>query len=180
MKNITFSSLLNQLSEELPQYRRTIFRSLVIGLVCSNFKKCVSAIWERFYLLFGSSGITQRRFYGLLNSAKVPWEKIRLRLIHTMDDELLTEAKILLAADDSTYGKSGQKIEGTATHFDHAVKMNSSKYLWGHCRVATGLLSMVKGRWAFLLLLQDNFIPKKQRKNGSGPTKIELAIEQAQ
>ena len=180
MKNITFSSLLNQLSEELPQYRRTIFRSLVIGLVCSNFKKCVSAIWERFHLLFGSSGITQRRFYGLLNSAKVPWEKIRLRLIHTMDDELLTEAKILLAADDSTYGKSGQKIEGTATHFDHAVKINSSKYLWGHCRDVTGLLSMVKGRWAFLLLLQDNFIPKKQRKNGSGPTKIELAIEQAQ
>ena len=180
MKNITFSSLLNQLSEQLPQYRRTIFRSLVIGLVCSNSKKCVSAIWERFYLLFGSSKITQRRFYGLLNSANIPWEKIRLSLINTMDEEVLTEDKLLLAADDSTYGKSGRKIEGAATHFDHAAKMNSSKYLWGHCRVVTGILSMVKGRWAFLPLLQDNFIPKKQRKNGKGPTKIELAIEQTE
>ena len=53
-------------------------------------------------------------------------------------------------------GKSGKKIEGAATHFDHAAKLNSSKYLWGHCRVATGVLSMVKGRWAFLPLLQDN------------------------
>jgi len=180
MKNITFSSLLNQLSEQLPQYRRSIFRSLVIGLVCSNSKKCISVIWERFGLLFGGSEITQRRFYGLLNSAKLPWEKIRLSLIRSMDDEILTEGKILLAADDSTYGKSGKKIEGAATHFDHAAKINSSKYLWGHCRVVTGILSMVKGRWAFLPLLQDNFIPKKQLKNGHGKTKIELAIEQVQ
>ena len=180
MKNITFRSLLNQLSEELPQYRRTIFRSLIIGLICSNSKKCVSAIWERFGLLFGGSEITQRRFYGLLNSAKIPWKKIRLSLIRSMDDDILTEDKILLAADDSTYGKSGKKIEGAATHFDHAAKINSSKYIWGHCRVVTGILSMVKGRWAFLPLLQDNYIPKKQLKNGDGKTKIELAIEQAQ
>ena len=180
MTNVTFRSLLNQLSEELPQYRRTIFRSLIIGLICSNSQKCVSAIWERFGLLFSGSEITQRRFYGLLNSAKLPWERIRLSLIRIMGDEVLTEEKILLATDDSTYGKSGKKIEGAATHFDHAAKMNSSKYLWGHCRVVTGVLSMVKGRWAFLPLLQDNYIPKKQLEHGTGKTKIELAIEQVQ
>lgn len=93
-----------------------------------------------------------------------------------MGDDILTEGKLVLAADDSTYGKSGKKIEGSATHFDHAAKLNSSKYLWGHCRVVTGILSLVKGRWAFLPLLQDNYIPKKQLEKGKGQTKIELAI----
>ena len=176
MKNTSFSSLLNQLSEEFSQYRRSIFRCLIIGMTCSSSKKCVSAIWERFALLFGGKGISQRRFYGFLNSATLPWNKIRLSSIHMMGDDILTEGKLVLAADDSTYGKSGKKIEGSATHFDHAAKLNSSKYLWGHCRVVTGILSLVKGRWAFLPLLQDNYIPKKQLEKGKGQTKIELAI----
>ena len=180
MKNTSFSSLLNQLSEEVSQYRRSIFRCLIIGMTCSSSKKCVATIWERFALLFCGEETTQRRFYGFLNSSMLPWNKIRLNSIRTMGDEVLTENKLLLAADDSTYGKSGKKIEGAATHFDHAAKQNSSKYLWGHCRVVTGILSMVKGRWAFLPLLQDNFIPKKQLKKGNGKTKIELAIEHIQ
>ena len=177
MKDTSFSSLLNQLSAECSQYRRSIFRCLIIGMTCSSSKKCISAIWERFALLFGGKGISQRRFYGFLNCATLPWNKIRLSSIHMMGDDILTEDKLLLAADDSTYGKSGKKIEGTANHFDHAAKLNSSKYLWGHCRVVTGILSLVKGRWAFLPLLQDNYIPKKQLEKGKGQTKIELAIK---
>tara|TARA_B110000902_G_scaffold102762_1_gene121443 strand:- start:106 stop:486 length:381 start_codon:yes stop_codon:yes gene_type:complete len=123
MKNTSFSSLLNQLSEEFSQYRRSIFRCLIIGMTCSSSKKCVSAIWERFALLFGGKGISQRRFYGFLNSATLPWNKIRLSSIHMMGDDILTEGKLVLAADDSTYGKSGKKIEGSATHFDHAAKL---------------------------------------------------------
>ena len=80
MKNTSFSSLLNQLSEEFSQYRR-------------------------------------------LNSATLPWNKIRLSSIDMMGDDILTEGKLVLAADDSTYGKSGKKIEGSATHFDHAAKL---------------------------------------------------------
>ena len=94
-----------------------------------------------------------------------------------MGDNILTQGRLLLAVDDSTYGKSGKKIEGAATHFDHAAKVNSSKYLWGHCRVVTGILSMVKGRWAFLPLLQDNYVPKKQLKTRTGQSKIELSIK---
>ena len=180
MKNTSFSSLLNQLADEVSQYRRSIFRCLIIGMTCSSSKKCISTIWERFSLLLCGEGTTQRRFYGFLNCPILPWKKIRLNSIRTMGDEVLTEGKILLATDDSTYGKSGKNIEGAATHFDHAAKQNSSKYLWGHCRVVTGILSMVKGRWAFLPLSQDNFIPKKQLKKGNGKTKIELAIEHIQ
>jgi hypothetical protein len=177
MKNPSFSSLLNQLSEEFSQYRRSIFRCLIIGMTCSSSKKCISAIWERFAPLFGSKGVTQKRFYGFLNCSSLPWNKIRLSAIRSMGDDVLTEGKLLLVADDTIYGKSGKKIEGAATHFDHAAKQNSSKYIWGHCRVATGILNMVKGRWAFLPLLQDNYIPKKQLKKGQGKTKIELTIE---
>ncbi|NRA90860.1 MAG: transposase [Simkaniaceae bacterium] len=177
MNNNSFSSLLNQLSVDFSQYRRSIFRCLIIGMTCSSSKKCVSAIWERFAPLFGGKGITQRRFYGFLNSSKLPWNKIRLSSIRTMGDDILTEGKLLLAADDTIYGKSGTKIEGAATHFDHAAKQNSSKYIWGHCRVATGILSMVKGRWAFLPLLQDNYISKKQLEKGKGQTKIELTVK---
>jgi hypothetical protein len=95
-----------------------------------------------------------------------------------MGEEVLTGDKLILALDDSTYGKSGKKIEGAATHFDHAAKQNSSKFLWGHCRVATGILSMIKGRWAFLPLLQGNYVPKKQQADGL--TKIQIAIQHVQ
>ena len=106
----------------------------------------------------------------------MPWTKLRLRSIRMMGDNILTQGRLLLAVDDSTYGKSGKKIEGAATHFDHAAKMNSSKYLWGHCRVVTGILSMVKGRWAFLPLLQDNYVPKKQLKTTTSQSKMQLCI----
>ena len=101
MNNNSFSSLLNQLSVDFSQYRRSIFRCLIIGMTCSSSKKCVSAIWERFAPLFGGKGITQRRFYGFLNSSKLPWNKIRLSSIRTMGDDILTEGKLLLAADDT-------------------------------------------------------------------------------
>ena len=177
MKDSSFSSLLKQLSEDFSPYRRSIFRCLIIGMVCSSSKKCISAIWQRFAPLFADKGMTQKRFYALLNSPNMPWTKLRLRSIRMMGDNILTQGRLLLAVDDSTYGKSGKKIEGAATHFDHAAKVNSSKYLWGHCRVVTGILSMVKGRWAFLPLLQDNYVPKKQLKTRTGQSKIELSIK---
>ena len=92
-------------------------------MICSSSKKCISAIWQRFAPLFADKGITQRRFYGLLNSPTIPWTKLRLSSIRMMGDNILTEGKLLLAVDDSTYGKSGKKIEGAATHFDHAAKI---------------------------------------------------------
>ena len=177
MKQSNFSTLLHTLSEEISPYRRSIFRCLIIGMTCSASKKCISAIWERFAPLFVGKIITQRRFYGFLNSCNIPWSKIRLRSIRMMGEQSFTEGKLIIATDDSSYGKSGKKIQGAATHFDHAAKLNSSKYLWGHCRVATGILSMIKGRWAFLPLLQDNYIPKKQMNEGTGLTKIQLAVK---
>ena len=70
--------------------------------------------------------MTQKRYYALLNSPIIPWTKLRLRSIDTMGDNILTQCRLLLAADDSAYGKSTKKIEYTASHFDHSAKVNAT------------------------------------------------------
>ena len=40
MKDFSSSSLLSQLFEHFSPYRRSIFRYLIIGMVCSSLKKC--------------------------------------------------------------------------------------------------------------------------------------------
>lgn len=176
MSNLKFNSFVNQVSEEIPAYRQSIFSCIIMGMVCSSSNKCIASIWDRFTCLFCDTNITLKRFYTFLGTTNISWVRIRLKLISMMGKEALTEGKLLIAIDDSNYGKSGKKIEGAATHFDHAAKQNSSSYLWGHCRVVTGVVCMIKNRWAFLPLLQDNYVPKKQN-NGKGLTKIDIAIK---
>lgn len=174
MKEIKFRDLLGQVSQEISEYRRSIFSCIIMG--SSNSKKCIWSIWDRFASLFTEGDVSKNRFYGVVNSAKISWDNIRGQVITLMGEQAFTKGKLIIALDDSTYGKSGKKIEGAATHFDHAAKQNSSSYLWGHCRVVTGVLCMIKNRWAFLPLLQDNYVPKKQN-DGKGMTKVEIAIK---
>ena len=175
MNNYKFSTLIEELSGNISTYRQTIFTCFIYSLVCSSSKKCISVIWERFAPLFCETKTSRRRFYNFLNSSCLPWKELRLHLIKLMGENIQTKGRVLLAIDDSTYGKTGKKIEGAATHFDHACKLNSSSYIWGHCRVVTGVLSFVKGRWAMMPLLQNNYVPVKQKADGS--TKIEIATE---
>ena len=60
-----------------------------------------------------------------------------------LGEEMLENGKIIIALDDTTYGKSGRKIAGANTHYDHAAKQNCSKYVWGHCRVVIGILKTI-------------------------------------
>jgi len=102
----------------------------------------------------------------------------------------------MLIVDDTTYGKSGKKISGCQTHFDHAAKLNHSKWIFGHCRVIVGLQLLIHGRWACLPVLQKLYqrSPKKQESQthkkktaktkkltkpsqDTLPTKIEIAVE---
>ena len=53
--------------------------------------------------------------------------------------------RLLLALDDTINPKTGKKIFGCASFFDHAAKSNQSKYLWSQNVVSIGLLKMVKG-----------------------------------
>lgn len=175
MPDRSFSKIVKDLSQNISTYRQSIFTCFIYSMICSANKKCVSAIWERFSPLFCDEAVNSKRFYNFLNSSKLPWQKLRIAIIKMLGDRALTQGKVILAIDDSTYTKTGKKIEGAASHFDHAAKMNSSSYVWGHCRVVTGVLSFVKGRWAMIPLLQNNYVPVKQKADGK--TKVKIAYE---
>jgi len=63
-----------------------------------------------------------------------------------------TNGRLLVALDDFINPKTGKKIFGCASVFDHAAKQNQSKYPWAQNIVSIGLLKMIKGRWACLPL----------------------------
>jgi hypothetical protein len=67
-------------------------------------------------------------------------------LVKLLGDNAVTEGRVLVALDDSTYGKTGQHIAGCDSHFDHAAKQNWSKWIFGHCRVVAGVLTFGHGR----------------------------------
>ncbi len=87
----------------------------------------------------------------------------------------LTDGRLLVALDDSINPKTGEKIFGCHTFFDHAAKQNQSRYSWAQNIVAIGLLKTVKKRWAFLPLSFRLYHPKKdiqQNKLMMGKQKV--------
>jgi hypothetical protein len=73
-----------------------------------------------------------------------------------------TNGRLLIALDDFINPKIGKKIFGCARVFDHAAKVNQSKYPWAQNVVAIGLLKMIKGRWACLPLAHRFYHLKKE------------------
>ena len=140
--------------------------------------------------------MTEKRFYLFLAAAKIKWDLILIKILELLGPQMLTDGLLMLIVDDTTYGKSGKKISGCQTHFDHAAKLNCSKWIFGHCRVIVGLQLLVHGRWACLPLLQELYRRSEQKqkpqantkkttkgkkskkpKQDSPLTKIEIAVE---
>ena len=82
-------------------------------------------------------------------SPKIPWNRL-WAVLWTCIPKPTVDGRLLLALDDYINPKTGKKIFGCAPFFDHAAKINQSKYPWSQNVVAIGLLKKVKGRWAFL------------------------------
>ncbi|MBK6959077.1 MAG: hypothetical protein IPH22_12845 [Nitrosomonas sp.] len=92
----------------------------------------------------------------------------------------------MLALDDTINPKTGKKIFGCASFFDHAAKTNQSKYPWSQNVVSIGLLKNCQ-RPLGLLTAGVSFLShgktiatKKVRVEGKIPsfqTKFEQAIE---
>ena len=142
----------------------------------SNILRCLKA-------LFGISGIGKKRFYTFMASPKIPWQRLWQRLWQMIPDPN-TDGRLLLALDDYINPKTGKKIFGCANVFDHAAKLNQSKFPWAQNIVAVGLLKVIKGRWACLPLSYRFYHLKKSvdRINGgySGPKlTFENKLEQA-
>jgi SRSO17 transposase len=144
----------------------------------SNILRCLNT-------LFGFTDIHKKRFYTFMASPKIPWRKL-WQCLWEMIPNPLTDDSLLLALDDYINPKTGKEIFGCDKVFDHAAKQNQSKYPWAQNVVATGLLKMVKGRWACLPLSYRFYHLKKSIEKVNqiirGPriefkTKIEQAVE---
>ncbi|MFP4000194.1 MAG: hypothetical protein ACLFUN_10150, partial [Desulfobacterales bacterium] len=59
----------------------------------------------------------------------------------------MTEGRLIIAIDDYINPKTGRKIFACDKVFDHAAKINQSKYSWAQNIVTIGLLKVIKGRW---------------------------------
>ncbi len=141
-----FQELLDRIAETVPVYRRTIFKTIMLGLVVCNGDGMISAIFRRFAALFAGTNITRKRFYTFLNSGKIAWAGIWRLVADQIRDFAAVDGRLLLAVDDTTYGKTGRKISGCSTHHDHAAKKNASRWIYGHCRVMIGTLLRCHGR----------------------------------
>lgn len=169
-----FKELLGKVSSEIAEYRRDVFNTIMLGLIIGTRKKCIYHIVRTFQCLIEASGLTEKRFYLFLASSKIPLKKMWKVVYALLRNDMQENGKIIIALDDTTYGKSGKEIAGANTHYDHAAKQNCSKYVWGHCRVVIGILKSIHGRWACLPLAQALYIPAK-KAGKDFETKIDAA-----
>ena len=102
-------------------------------------------------VLFGFTAISRRRFYTLMASPKLPWQKLWKR-VWKMIPNPFTEGHLITVLDDFINPKTGKKIFGCHNFYDPAAKTNQSRYPWSQNVVRVGLLKTIKGRWACLPL----------------------------
>jgi len=162
-----FQELLDQVAEPIAAYRRAIFKTVVVGLLVCNGEGRIAAIFRRFAGMFTGTRVTRKRFYTFLNSDRIKWAVIWRRVAGMLAGFVAVDGWLMLAADDTTYGKTGRKISGCGVHYDHSGKQNSSRWVFGHCRVLAGILLKAHGRWACLPMGQGNYVSKKK---GGGET----------
>ena len=143
----------------------------------SNLIRCLQT-------LFGLH-VGQRRFYTFMASPKLPWDRLWC-VLWSLIPAPTVNGRLLLALDDYLNPKTGKKIFGCASFFDHAAKINQSPYPWSQNVVCIGLLKIVKGRWACLPLAFRFYHMKKTiaagnvMVKGKAPafqTKFEQAVE---
>ena len=177
-KQTTFTSIVNIAESAIPTYRQSIFRLVIISLITGYGTKCMASIVRSVSFLSEfsakSNKSTQKRFYSFLQSEKIRWDYVWKALINKFHDTFLYNGKLILSLDDSTNPKTGKKISHCDTHFDHATKMNQSKYVWGHCRVVIGAQVKIFGRWVLLPLAFAHYKPKSKEADN---TKIRIACD---
>ncbi len=141
----------------------------------SNLIRCLQT-------LFGLP-VCPRRFYTFMASPKLPWQRL-WTVLWSLIPQPTVNGRLLLALDDYINPKTGKKIFGCASFFNHAVKINQSKYSWSQNVVSIGLLKIVKGRWACLPLAFRFYHMKKTIQVGSvkingKPVPFQTKFEQA-
>ena len=143
----------------------------------SNLLRCLETLFEL--------PVCQRRFYTFMASPKLPWQRLWVTVWSLIPNPTVN-GRLLVVLDDFINPKTGKNIFGCASFFDHAAKVNQSKYPWSQNVVSIGLLKIVKGRWACLPLAFRFYHMKKDIDAGNVTingkklpfqTKFEQAVE---
>lgn len=184
---IILHDILQKLKNEFAHSRKGSERGIwfvytIIAIIIPFTSSKTSNILRCLNTLFGFTGIRKKRFYTFMASPKIPWKRL-WETLWKMIPNPLTGDRLLLALDDCINPKTGKKIYGCGNVFDHAAKLNQSKYPWAQNIVAIGLLKIIKGRWACLPLSYRFYHLKKSieriNRTINGP-KIEFKTKLAQ
>ena len=149
-------SLFSELKEEFVHSKKgkergAWFIYTLLAIILPFTSSRTSNLLRALKTLFGFVEIRKKRYYTFMASPKIPWDRLWPRT-WKMIPEPETNGSLLVALDDFINPKTGKKIFGCASVFDHAAKQNQSKYPWAQNIVSIGLLKMIKGRWACLPL----------------------------
>lgn len=159
-------SLLNELKKEFTWSRKGKERSswfvyTLLAIIIPFTSSRTSNLFRALEILFGFADIKKRRYYTFMASSKIPWKNLWSRIWNMIPDPE-TNGKLLIALDDFINPKTGKKVFACARVFDHAAKLNQSKYPWAQNVVSIGLLKIIKGRWACMPLSHRFYHLKKE------------------
>ena len=149
-------SLLTELKKEFTWSRKgkergSWFIYTLLAIIIPFTPSRTSNLLRALETLFGFIGVKQKRYYTFMSSPKIPWKGLWSRIWHMIPDPK-THDRLLIALDDFINPKTGKKIFACSRVFDHAAKLNQSKYPWAQNVVSIGLLKIIKGRWACIPL----------------------------
>lgn len=159
-------SLLNELKKEFTWSRKgkergSWFIYTLLAIIIPFTSSRTSNLFRALEILFGFVGIKKKRYYTFMASPKIPWKGLWGRIWH-MIPYPETNGRLLIALDDFINPKTGKKVFACTRVFDHAAKLNQSKYPWAQNVVSIGLLKMIKGRWACIPLSHRFYHLKKE------------------
>lgn len=152
----TLHALLSNLKDEFAPSRKgaergTWFVYTLLAIILPFTSSKTSGLLRALESVFGFAGISQKRYYTFMASARIPWDGLWERLWKLIPQPV-TNGRLITVLDDYINPKTGKKIFGCSKVFDHAAKQNQSEYPWAQNIVAVGLLKVIKGRWACLPL----------------------------
>jgi len=159
-------SLLNELKKEFVwskkgEERGTWFIYTLLAIIIPFTSSRTSNLFRTLETLFGFACIKKKRYYTFMASPKIPWKNLWSRIWHMIPNPK-TNGRLLIVLDDFINPKTGKKIFACSRIFDHAAKLNQSKYPWAQNIVSIGLLKVIKGRWACIPLSYRFYHLKKE------------------
>jgi hypothetical protein len=148
-------------------------QAILVPITASRTSNLLRAIAT----LFGVD-IAPSRYYTFMASVKLRWEAVWAVLWRAIPDPL-TDGRLLVALDDSINPKTGRKVFGCQTTFDHAAKTNQSAYPWAQTIVTVGLLKVIHGRWSCLPLAFAFYLRRQTLRAGCLRVRGEAVVFQS-